>query len=124
MEKEFYVCAHCGNIITKITDKKVPVFCCGQKMDKLVAGTVDASLEKHVPVVNIEKNVVTVKVGSVEHPMVEEHFIQWIYIVTNKGEQIKYLSPNQKPIATFMIDNDEIVENVYEYCNLHGLWKN
>lgn len=121
-EVKFYICEHCGNIITKIRDKKVPVMCCGQKMTELVPGTVDASLEKHVPVVSVEGNTVSVEVGEVAHPMVEEHFIQWIYLLTDKGGQIKYLNPGEAPKATFAL-SDEKPLAVYEYCNLHGLWK-
>jgi superoxide reductase len=96
--------------------------CCGQEMELLVANTVDASKEKHVPVVTKEGGKVTVKVGSVEHPMVEEHYIQWIYLCTKNGGQRKSLKPGEKPEATFYVGEDEDVCEVYEYCNLHGLW--
>ncbi|MBQ2943906.1 MAG: desulfoferrodoxin Dfx [Ruminococcus sp.] len=119
---KFYICEHCGNIITKIHDKKVPVMCCGQKMTELVPGTVDASLEKHVPVVEIDGNTVNVKVGSVTHPMIEEHYIQWICLETDKGFQIKYLSAGEAPEASFVLADEKPVA-VYEYCNLHSLWK-
>ncbi len=121
-EVKFYICEHCGNIVTKIQDKKVPVMCCGQKMTELVPSTVDASLEKHVPVVTVEGNTVVVDVGSVAHPMVEEHYIQWVYLLTDKGGQIKYLSAGEEPKATFAL-SDEKPLAVYEYCNIHGLWK-
>lgn len=120
---KFYVCEHCGNIITMVKNTGVPVMCCGQKMTELVPGTVDAALEKHVPVVETAGNVVNVKVGSVEHPMLEEHFIQWIALETNQGSQIKYLQPGQAPQASFALAEGEEVKAVYEYCNLHGLWK-
>lgn len=119
----FYVCEHCGNIITMVKNTGVPVMCCGQKMTELVPGTVDAALEKHVPVVETAGNVVNVKVGSVEHPMLAEHFIQWIALETNQGSQIKYLQPGQAPQASFALAEGEEVKAVYEYCNLHGLWK-
>lgn len=119
---KFYICEHCGNIVTKIEDKRVPLFCCGQKMTELVPGTVDASLEKHVPVVEIDGNTVNVKVGSVTHPMIEEHYIQWICLETDKGTQIKYLKAGEAPEATFVLTDEKPVA-VYEYCNLHGLWK-
>lgn len=122
MNKEFYICKHCGNIITKVKDSKVPVVCCGEKMSQLVAGTTDASLEKHVPVYKKTGNTVVVTVGSVEHPMTREHYIEWIYLQTNKGEQIKYLQPNTAPQTTFYVAKDEVVEKVYAYCNLHSLW--
>lgn len=120
---KFYVCEHCGNIITMVKNTGVPVMCCGQKMTELVPGTVDAALEKHVPVVERSGNTVAVKVGSVEHPMLPEHFIQWIALETNQGSQIKYLQPGQAPQASFALAEGEEVKAVYEYCNLHGLWK-
>lgn len=120
---KFYVCEHCGNIITMVKNTGVPVMCCGQKMTELVPGTVDAALEKHVPVVETAGNMVNVKVGSVEHPMLAEHFIQWIALETNQGSQIKYLQPGQAPQASFALAEGEEVKAVYEYCNLHGLWK-
>ncbi len=91
-------------------------------MELLVANTQDASLEKHVPVVNICSNSVEVKVGSVPHPMVKEHYIQWICLETENRTQIAYLSPEDKPEANFCICGEKI-KAVYEYCNLHGLWK-
>ncbi|MBE5929085.1 MAG: desulfoferrodoxin [Lachnospiraceae bacterium] len=121
MKRKFYICRHCGNIITKMKDSRVPVFCCGEKMEELVPNSVDASGEKHVPVVTIEDGVVTVNVGSVDHPMVEEHYIQWIFVETENGGQFKYLKPEEAPNASFCIGDDKVVA-VYEYCNLHGLW--
>ena len=120
---KFYKCEHCGNIVTFVKASGVPVMCCGQKMTELVPGTVDASLEKHVPVVSVEGSVVSVRVGAVEHPMVPEHFIQWVAVETNLGSQIKYLKPEQAPKADFVLAEGEELVAVYEYCNLHGLWK-
>ena len=119
---KFYKCEHCGNIITKIEDKGVPVMCCGQKMTEIEPGTTDAAQEKHVPVVEQSGDVVKVKVGSVEHPMLEEHLIQWVCLETESGSQIKYLKPGMKPEAEFTLNGDKLVA-AYEYCNLHGLWK-
>ena len=120
---KFYVCEHCGNIIEYVNNAGVPVMCCGQKMTELVPGTSDGAVEKHVPVVAINGNEVTVKVGEVAHPMVEAHYIQWIVIETKKGSQMVKLNPEEEPQATFLLaDGDEFVE-AYEYCNLHGLWK-
>lgn len=120
---KFYQCSHCKNIITYVDNKGVPVMCCGEKMQELVPGTVDAALEKHVPVVEKDGNKVTVKVGSVTHPMLEEHHIAFIAIETKQGSQIKYLKAGEAPEAVFAIaDRDEFVA-AYEYCNLHGLWK-
>jgi superoxide reductase len=119
---KFFLCKHCGNIITLINESGAPVSCCGDKMTLLTANTVDASGEKHLPVVTVSGNNILVEVGSIEHPMVEEHYIQWICLETNKGFQIKYLAPNEKPSAVFEVTAEEPVA-VYEYCNLHGLWK-
>ena len=120
---EFYICQHCGNLITFLDNKGVPVMCCGQKMPQLVPGTVDASLEKHVPVVTVEGQTVAVKVGAAEHPMVEEHYITWIALETRQGCQIKYLAPGQKPEAVFTLAGGDELVAAYAYCNLHGLWK-
>lgn len=120
---EFYVCAHCGNIVTKLTDKKVPIVCCGEKMQLLAAGTTDAALEKHVPVYTVENDTVHVKVGSVEHPMTDAHWIEWIIAETNKGFAVRQLTPSDKPEADFVLSDGEELKEVYAYCNLHGLWK-
>ena len=119
---KFYKCEHCGNIVTFVEDKGVPVMCCGQKMTELTANTTDSAQEKHVPVVEQDGDTVKVTVGSVEHPMLEEHFIQWVCLETENGSQIKYLKPGAKPEAVFTLNDDRLVA-VYEYCNLHGLWK-
>ncbi|MBQ9715914.1 MAG: desulfoferrodoxin [Clostridia bacterium] len=120
---KFYVCKHCGNIITYLNNAGVPVSCCGEKMSELIPGTTDAAVEKHVPAVSVDGNVVTVKVGEVEHPMVDVHYIQWIVLETNQGNLIKNLQPNQPPVATFVLADDEQAIAAYEYCNLHGLWR-
>lgn len=119
---KFYICEHCKNIVTYVENKGVPVMCCGQKMTELVANTTDAAQEKHVPVVEQDGDKVIVTVGSAEHPMTEEHHIAWIALETKKGSQIKYLDPAGAPKAEFSLADDELVA-VYEYCNLHGLWK-
>lgn len=123
MELKFFRCNHCGNIIVKIKDSTVPVVCCGEQMQELVPGTTDAATEKHIPVYEVSGSAVSVAVGSVAHPMLPEHFISWICIQTNKGFQLKYLNPGEEPKASFMLGDGEKVEAVYEYCNLHGLWK-
>lgn len=119
---KFYICRHCGNIVGSIHNSGVPLVCCGEKMEALVANTVEASQEKHLPVVSILGDKVKVEVGSVAHPMLEEHSIQWIYLETTKGGQRKNLQPGEAPTAEFTLTNEEPVA-VYEYCNLHGLWK-
>ena len=120
---KFYVCKHCGNIITYLNNAGVPVVCCGEKMSELIPGTTDAAVEKHVPVVSVDGNVVTVKVGAVEHPMLDVHYIQWIVLQTNQGNYIKNLVPGQAPQASFILADEEQAVAAYEYCNLHGLWK-
>ncbi|MCI5621179.1 MAG: desulfoferrodoxin [Lachnospiraceae bacterium] len=119
----FFVCEHCGNQIEMIKDNGVPVMCCGQKMTELIPGTSDGAAEKHVPVFTVDGNKVLVSIGSVEHPMVEAHFIEWIAVETVKGTQRKYLKPEEKPVAEFELTADDSVVAVYAYCNLHGLWK-
>ena len=121
-EVKFYICEHCGNIVTKIDDSGVPLVCCGSKMTELKAGSVDASREKHVPVVKAEEGRVTVTVGSVIHPMTEEHSIEWIYLLTDEGGQLKYLAPGNEPVVEFAVAGEKPLA-VYAYCNLHGLWK-
>lgn len=119
---QFYICEHCGNIVGLIHDGGVPLMCCGQKMTKLEPGTVEASLEKHIPVVKVEGNLISVCVGSVTHPMIEEHHIAWVYLQTDRGGQRKNLLPNEKPEVTFAVADEKPIA-VYAYCNLHGLWK-
>ena len=122
MEQKFYRCAHCGNIIAKVKDTGVPVMCCGAKMEEMIPGTSDGAAEKHVPQYTVEGNLVTVKVGEVEHPMLDNHYIEWVSIQSRFGNQRKLLNPGDKPEVVFaLVDGDE-VEAVYEYCNLHGLW--
>ena len=121
MATKFYKCPHCGNVIQKVVDKNVPVVCCGQKMMELYPGTVEASLEKHVPVVTrIDDKTIHVKVGSLAHPMQEEHHIAFIYVETENGGIRVDLK--DKPEAVVYIGDEKLVA-VYEYCNLHGLWK-
>lgn len=120
---KFYVCEVCGNFVEMIKESGAPMTCCGQKMKELVPGTSDGAVEKHVPVFTVEGNKVTVTVGSVEHPMVAEHFIEWIAVETAKGAQRKFLKPEEKPSADFLLADGDSVVAVYAYCNLHGLWK-
>ena len=121
-ENKFYMCEHCGNIVGMINDAGVPLMCCGQKMTKLIPGTVEASVEKHVPVVTVGCGFVTVAVGEIAHPMTAEHSILWVYLQTDKGGQRKCLEVGADPVVTFALA-DETPVAVYAYCNLHGLWK-
>ena len=120
---KYYICEHCGNIIEYVKDSGVPVMCCGQKMTEIVPGTSDGAHEKHVPVVIVDGDKVTVEVGEVEHPMVEAHYIQWIAIETTRGGQKVKLEYTDKPRAEFKLADGEEFVAAYEYCNLHGLWK-
>ncbi|MGI6033947.1 MAG: desulfoferrodoxin family protein [Coriobacteriales bacterium] len=119
---KFYICSHCGNIITKIVDGGPIPVCCGETMTELVPNTVDAAQEKHVPVIAIDGQTVTVKVGEVEHPMAEDHYIQFIALHTTAGLQISQLKPGDKPEATFAVPADAKVVEAFEHCNKHGLW--
>jgi len=120
---KYYVCEHCGNIVEYVKESGVPVMCCGQKMTEMVPGTSDGAHEKHVPVIKQEGDMVVVEVGSVEHPMVEAHYIEWITLETTKGIHRMKLSYTDKPKAAFKLVEGEEVVAAYEHCNLHGLWK-
>ena len=123
MTPKFYKCKACGQIAAAVEKKACPIKCCGEPMEEIVANTVDAAKEKHVPVVSVEGNIVKVSVGSVEHPMTDAHLIQWICLETTQGMQRKVLTPTDKPYAEFALTADDKPVAVYEYCNLHGLWK-
>ena len=123
MEQKFYVCEHCGNIIAFVKSAGVPVMCCGQKMKEIIPNSTDAATEKHYPVLAIDGSTVKVTVSSVEHPMVEAHYIDWICLQTEQGIQIKQLTVNEKPEASFAVAEGDKVLAAYAYCNLHGLWK-
>ena len=118
----FYICNHCGNSAMKPVDSGVPLVCCGEKMEILEANSTDAATEKHVPEVTVEGDVVHVQVGSVGHPMEEDHYIEWIYLVTEKGVQARCLKPGEAPTADFRLVDDKPLL-VFEHCNKHGLWK-
>ncbi len=120
---KFYKCNHCGNIIAKVIDKGVPVVCCGEKMAEIIPNTTEAATEKHLPVATVNGNEITVKVGSVSHPMLDNHFIEWIYIETEQGGQRKALKPGDEPQVVFALAGGDTAKAVYAYCNLHGLWK-
>ena len=123
VEPKFYICRTCGQMLTTLQNALCVPQCCGDEMEALSANTVDASQEKHVPAVKVEGRRVTVKVGSVPHPMVEAHYIQWIYLQTKNGGQFHYFAPGDAPEATFALAEGDAAVAAYEYCNLHGLWK-
>lgn len=120
--RELYVCSICGNVIEVVNTGASSLVCCNKPMNKLEAGTKDASLEKHVPVVEAVDGGVMIKVGSVAHPMEEKHYIVFVEVLT-KGQVFRAeLAPNQAPEALFSVKLEDILE-VREYCNVHGLWK-
>ena len=120
---KFYRCKHCGKIIALVKDIPIPTICCGEKMEELVPNTQDGAHEKHIPVVKVEGNIVHVEVGEVLHPMLDAHYIEWIAIQTNLGNQRKVLKPGDEPKADFALLPGEKVLKVMEHCNLHGLYK-
>ncbi|MBQ2061581.1 MAG: desulfoferrodoxin [Oscillospiraceae bacterium] len=120
---KFYICERCGNMIAMVKNSGVPVMCCGQKMTEIIPGTADAAAEKHVPVWEVRDNTVYVTVGEVEHPMLPQHYIEWIAVQTKYGNQRKALHPGEAPKACFALCEGDEVEAVYAYCNLHSLWK-
>lgn len=122
MELEYYKCNICGNLFEIIDDGSVVPICCSEDMTRLEPNTTEAKGEYHIPEYTLENNKLTVKIGKEPHPMTSEHYIEFISVKTSAGEQKKYLTPNMEPTATFEL-NGEKVENVYCYCNLHGLWK-
>ena len=119
---KFLKCKICGKIVAVVNDRQVPTICCGQPMEEMVPNTSDGAVEKHVPVFEVEGNIVRVKVGSVEHPMLDNHYIEWIAIQTNLSNQRKVLKPGEKPEAEFALLPGEKVLAVLEHCNLHGLF--
>jgi len=119
---KFYICPNCGLVVEAIHDPGIAPSCCGMKMDELVPNTVEASGEKHIPAVQVEGSVVTVNVGSVNHPMQDAHYIEWVQLITENGSQRRHLKPGQEPNVTFQLNGEKPVA-VYAYCNLHGLWK-
>ncbi len=123
MEMKFYRCKKCGQMVAIVEKKGCPIMCCGEPMEEIVAGTTEAATEKHIPVYEVKDNIVYVTVGSVEHPMLPEHYIEWIALQTKQGNQRKSLKPGEAPKACFALcEGDEVVA-VYAYCNLHSLWK-
>lgn len=120
---KFFKCEKCGKIVAMVKESACDTMCCGEAMKEIVANTVDAAKEKHVPEYKVNGNVVEVVVGSVAHPMTEEHLIEWVSLETEQGNQRKLLKAGQEPKVSFAICDGDKVKNVYAYCNLHGLWK-
>lgn len=120
--RKFYRCEVCKNFFGVINDSGVNPVCCGQPMTDVKANSTDAAGEKHVPVLERNGKSLKVKVGSVAHPMLEEHYIQWIYVMQGDHAQRIGLKPGAAPEADFILDSDTEPVSAYEYCNLHGLW--
>ncbi len=118
---QVYKCQVCGNIVEVLHGGKGELVCCNQPMNLMVEGEVDATKEKHVPVIEKTADGIKVKVGSVAHPMEEKHYIEWIEVIADGKAYRQFLSPGQAPEAIFKIDAGKVT--VREYCNLHGLWK-
>ena len=121
-KQKFYICKQCGNMIGLIEDKGVPMMCCGEAMTELVANTAEASVEKHLPSVTVSGDKISVKVGSVPHPMEEAHHISFVYVETQRGGQRKCLKIGEEPQLSFSLSDDKPLA-AYAYCNLHGMWK-
>lgn len=120
MNVKFFKCLNCGNVVMKVVDHNVPVFCCGARMSELKPNTVDADTEKHLPVVTaVDDHNIEVKIGSVPHPMTTEHNIGFIYVLTTTGGLVVPL--DAEPRAVISVEPQKVLE-VYAYCNLHGLW--
>jgi len=125
MHPKFYICSRCGNLVYVVRESGVPMMCCGQKMTLLEPNSTDASVEKHKPVVTVIGDEIAIEIGASIHPMTVEHHIQWVYLETSKGGQIKFLDPTKifvMPEVNFTLCQEKAVA-VYAYCNLHGLWK-
>jgi len=118
---QIYKCEVCGNIVEVLHGGAGELVCCGEPMKLYEPNTVDAAVEKHVPVKEEAEHGIVVKVGSVAHPMTEEHHIEWIEVVAGGKVYREFLKPGDAPEATFCLDAKEVV--LREYCNLHGLWK-
>ena len=123
MAKEFgiYKCNVCGNIVEVLHTGPGELVCCEKPMQNMIAGTVDASKEKHVPEIRKKDAVYHVVVGSVEHPMEEKHYIEWIQINSGNKSYREFLKPGQAPEVTFNLEDGKVIAR--EYCNIHGLWQ-
>lgn len=120
---KFYICSHCGNIVTYVTNHGPSIVCCGEKMKEIIPASVEAAHEKHMPIIHVNGNEVTVHVSSIDHPMLDEHWIEWIALETTEGFQRKQLAPGTQPECKFMLTSNDKVIAAYCYCNLHGLWE-
>ena len=123
MAARFFKCGICGNLVGLVQEGGGVLTCCNEAMKELVPNTSDGAGEKHVPVITIDGNNVKVEIGAVAHPMLPEHRIDWIYLLTKQGAQRKWLAAGDEPKTEFVLEDGDAVVAAYEYCNLHGLWK-
>ncbi len=121
-ELTIYRCNTCGNLICMLEDSGVVPVCCGQSMQKLSVNSTDASIEKHVPVIKAEDSQVRIYIGEITHPMLPDHHIEWIFLLTSQGFYCRSLKADEYPEAVFTVYPDETVLSAYAFCNLHGLW--
>lgn len=119
--KEVYKCSKCGNIVELLRGSDGVLFCCGQPMDLLPEKTADSATEKHVPLVEKTENGFKVTVGSTLHPMTDDHYIEWIELVTEDKSYIQYLKPGDEPVAFFNVKAEKVIAR--EHCNKHGFWR-
>lgn len=122
MELHFYQCEICGKIIIVLSDAGIPTVCCGQTMKELIPGTKDGAVEKHMPVLSENGNTICIEIGSIPHPMTDEHSINWVCLETDDGFMYKQLKPGDKPEVCFNACTKACVKRVFAYCNIHGLW--
>jgi superoxide reductase len=122
--KQIYKCDVCGNVVEVLHDGVGTLVCCNQNMTLQEEHNQDAGLEKHVPVIEENANIVKVKIGSVDHPMENDHFIEWIELCVDGKVYRQHLTPDDKPEATFELSDRHIEISARAYCNIHGLWKN
>lgn len=123
MDLKFYRCSVCGQVIAIVNDTGMPVTCCKKEMELLVPNTTEAREERHIPVIKTKHNMVYVTVGDEDHPMEDNHHIEWVAIETHCGNQRKPLSPGKEPKVCFSLCEGDEVKAAYAYCNMHGLWK-
>lgn len=119
----FFRCKNCGNVVVKVVDSGMPLSCCGMVMEELTPASTDGVLEKHVPVFEVKENEICVNVGEIDHPMTEDHAICFVVVETDKNVYYHSLCPGDAPKVCFKLQKCEKVMNVYEYCNLHGLYR-
>lgn len=122
MKKQIYKCELCGNIVEVLTAGDGKLFCCGKEMKLLEEKSADSAIEKHVPIIEKSASGYKVIVGSTLHPMLENHYIEWIELIADGVSYRRFMKPGERPEAEFCVKADKV--SAREYCNVHGLWKN